>query len=235
MRIFFCWDDGAKEDLKLIELHEKYNIPGMFFVPTYNREGRDVLSSEEITKTSTNELISFGGHTSNHTYLTTIPIEDVAKEILDNKDYLEKYSNRKINHFCLPGGKYNKKIIKIVLNNFSTCRTADTCSFRKNIKNVIVPSFHFYNRGKKSLLLNCLKHFSIYEFFIVLLNLKKDYFEIIKKIIIKDSKFKNKDIIIWGHSWELENCNLWPNLECLMNFVSTHYANSLYSYDEIIK
>lgn len=30
MKIIFSWDDGALEDQKLFELHEKYKIPGMF-------------------------------------------------------------------------------------------------------------------------------------------------------------------------------------------------------------
>lgn len=36
MKISFSWDDGTLEDQKLFELHEKYRIPGMFFVPTRN-------------------------------------------------------------------------------------------------------------------------------------------------------------------------------------------------------
>ena len=48
MKIIFSWDDGALEDQKLFELHEKYKIPGMFFVPTFNREGRKVLTKEMI-------------------------------------------------------------------------------------------------------------------------------------------------------------------------------------------
>ena len=39
MRVIFSWDDGAPQDKKMYELHEKYKIPGMFFVPTKNREG----------------------------------------------------------------------------------------------------------------------------------------------------------------------------------------------------
>ena len=48
MKIVFTWDDGALEDLKLFELHRKYNIPGMFFVPNFNKEGREVLTPEMI-------------------------------------------------------------------------------------------------------------------------------------------------------------------------------------------
>ena len=72
MKIAFSWDDGALEDQKLFELHEKYEIPGMFFVPTRNREGREVVTPE-IMRIAESRYIRFGGHTENHTYLTSIP------------------------------------------------------------------------------------------------------------------------------------------------------------------
>lgn len=89
MKIIFSWDDGALEDQKLFELHEKYKIPGMFFVPTFNREGRKVLTKEMI-RSSESEYVQFGGHTQNHTYLTSIPLEDVEEEVLLNKNYLPR-------------------------------------------------------------------------------------------------------------------------------------------------
>ena len=103
MKIIFSWDDGALEDQKLFELHEKYKIPGMFFVPTFNREGRKVLTKEMI-RSSESEYVQFGGHTQNHTYLTSIPLEDVEEEVLLNKNYLQECLGHEIKHFCLPGG-----------------------------------------------------------------------------------------------------------------------------------
>ncbi len=45
--ISFSWDDGAVEDLKLMELSQKYDIPGIFFIPCTNPE-RAVLTEENI-------------------------------------------------------------------------------------------------------------------------------------------------------------------------------------------
>ena len=83
MKIVFSWDDGALEDLKLFKLHEKYNIPGMFFVPTKNRENRGVLTPQMIKEANPN-LISFGAHTQNHT-IDKHPLDTVEMKLFQTK------------------------------------------------------------------------------------------------------------------------------------------------------
>ena len=112
MKLAFSWDDGALEDRKLFELHEKYSIPGMFFVPTENREGREVLTPN-IIREAESPYIQFGGHTAHHTYLTSIPLENVEEEVVSNQKYLEDVLGHTVTDFCLPGGKYNDDIYKI--------------------------------------------------------------------------------------------------------------------------
>jgi hypothetical protein len=60
MKTAFSWYDEALEDRKLFELHEKYEIPGMFFVPTRNREGRDVLTPQ-MMREAESKYVGFGG------------------------------------------------------------------------------------------------------------------------------------------------------------------------------
>lgn len=55
-----------------------------------------------------------GSHTVSHQFLTTVT-EDIAnQEITRSKQVLEEYLNRKVYCFSYPGGKYNKKIIRMV-------------------------------------------------------------------------------------------------------------------------
>lgn len=230
MRVTFSWDDGAVEDLKLFELHRKYGIPGMFFVPTINSEGRDVISERDI-RANCSDLIKFGGHTLNHKYLTEVDIAEVENELIANKEYLERATGEEIIHFCLPGGKYNKQILKKVFASFETCRTADTMNIR-NRGRLIKPTIHFYDRGKKSLILNSLRHCNFSSALFFLKNRKTDYFELIKKYISSMSN-KNVTIIIWGHSWEIENLKLWGELESLFDYISNRFRNSICSYSDM--
>lgn len=265
MKIAFSWDDGAPEDEKLFELHEKYCIPGMFFVPTRNIEGRSVLSPDVLQRCES-RYISFGGHTSTHRYLTEIPGSEVEAEIRDNKNYLEDILGHEIRDFCLPGGRYNDQILEISERYYQTIRTADTMNFRykpgpkrrsdkvlkggsieeinesnkdhynrssiEGIKEnnrdshgdrhkaeILKPSIHFYPRGMKSVIVNCMRNQSYSEMIFAFKKKSDDYFDFIEKLIHKESETSDRVVVIWGHSWEIEELNLWEKLEYLMSTV----------------
>lgn len=231
MKIAFSWDDGAPEDLRLMELHRKNEIPGMFFVPTENREGRNVLTREQI-KESASEFVSFGGHTEHHTYLTSIPKSEVEQEIKANKEYLEDILGFPIRHFCLPGGNYDQEILDIVIRQFETCRTADTMAFASENR-LLCPAFHFYPRGLKSIVGNSIRHSNYLYGFKALLNARKDYFSMLRLLTDEAVRNNEEQLIIWGHSWEVEELNLWKELDDYMRYVKEHYGHLIVSYDDL--
>lgn len=214
MKIAFSWDDGALEDRKLFELHEKYEIPGMFFVPTRNREGRDVLTPQ-MMREAESKYVGFGGHTENHTYLTDIPIEEVDPEVLHNKMYIENVLGHEVLDFCLPGGKYDSAILDIVYRHYKTVRSADTMNFTYS-GGILKPAIHFYPRGNKSLFVNAIRNRCIKQAMYVLLHCKDEYFDVISKLIENEQNNEYASIMIWGHSWEIEKYQLWDKLEDLM-------------------
>ena len=233
MKIVFTWDDGAVEDLKLIALHEKYNLPGMFFVPNFNKEGRAVISADDI-KHCASSLISFGGHTKNHSYLTTVAKSDLDEEIYANQAYLSELLGTEIPHFCLPGGKYNEEVLASVYKYYKTIRTADTMNFR-NEGTLIKPSFHIYPRGYKSLVGNAMRNGSNSVLLNLLMHPNRDYFETLADIVDLEKNKSSADIIFWGHSWELEEFGLWNSLEEIMKNISLNYKENCVSYDELFK
>ena len=220
MKIAFSWDDGALEDQKLFELHEKYEIPAIFFIPNRNIEGKSVLSPEQIKKAES-QYVSFGGHTLNHRYLTRIPIDEVKNEVYYNQKYLEDILGHSIEHFCLPGGKYNSQILAEVKQFYKTVRTADTMNFSLPKDCIVKPSIHFYPRGASSMIYNSLKHMSISEVGYLIRHINVGYFELIEELIeLKSAENNDKDIaLIWGHSWEINEYGLWTHLEHFMKKV----------------
>ena len=232
MKIAFSWDDGAPEDLTLFEIHEKYGIPGIFFVPTKNREGRGVLTETDIEQAKS-QFITFGGHTENHIYLTEChSLTEVEDEIVKNKVFLENCTGKEIKHFCLPGGKYNEDILKIAQKYYTTIRTAHTMNFKPGSNNrIIKPTFHFYPRGIKSLVGNSIRNNNGKYAIFSMKHRKKSYFDIMRRIIEKERE-RESLIMIWGHSWEIEKLHLWDELISFFQFVKSNYSDEICDYSE---
>lgn len=231
IKIAFSWDDGAVEDMKLAKLSEKYNIPGMFFIPQSNPE-RAVIGTNEIT-----DLLKLGfevgAHTKSHHYLTEIDKNKIFDEIKIGKNYLEEVTGKQIKHFCLPGGRYNNYILDISRQLFQTTRTADTCAVTFD-KFLVKPTFHFCNRGIKSLIFNSLKNdFRILKY--ILKNKKLTYFDLLKGFIdYSESTEEDLYIMFWGHSWEIEQFGLWKELEYLFLHLQANHASKLSSYENFV-
>lgn len=234
MKLAFSWDDGAAEDIKLFELHNKYELPAIFFVPTKNKEGRAVLDSRTIRRERT-EYVRFGGHTQNHSYLTTVETKDLESEVLLNKKYLSDILGEEIKHFCLPGGDYNSNILAEVSKYYDTIRTADTMNFKKDKRRKALcrPSFHFYPRGKKSLIWHGIKSRSLKESLYVMRLFELSYFDIMRKLIDLEAGKDDSEVVIWGHSWEIEQLDLWSELEKMMRYIACEYRDNCVVYDDL--
>jgi peptidoglycan/xylan/chitin deacetylase (PgdA/CDA1 family) len=231
MKIYFNFDDGDLNTFKLVKLFEKYQLPVFLFIPKFNAE-RKVISPNDI-KYINSDLVNFGAHTLNHIRLNIVDDYEILNELYSSKIYLEDILNKEIKHFCYPGGKYNSKSLNYALNIYKTVRTADTMSFHTDNKRIINPFFHFYNRGKKSLIFNSFKNNTLnYETFNLIY--KYDYFDFLQKYItfLHSNSFDN-DIIIFGHSWEITNYNLWKSLENLLSFISINFPYSVKNYEFI--
>jgi peptidoglycan/xylan/chitin deacetylase (PgdA/CDA1 family) len=218
-RLFFTWDDGHPDDFILKELHEKYGIPGMLFVPATNREGKPVLSRSDLTRI-TSDLIEIGSHTYNHVYLTEVSPEAVQMELVDSKKYLEDIVGYELDHFCLPGGRYTKTIIDDALCVYKTVRTANTMCVSHKFP-VVDATFHFYPRGWRSVFFNSCKHGSISLAAYAASSCSRiDYFEFIKSCIQRAFEKNRSDaMVIYGHSWEISQCDLWGKLEDLFKYI----------------
>ena len=232
MKLFFTFDDGHPDDFRLIKLFEKYNLPVMLFIPRYNNENF-VISKEDI-KNIKSDIIEIGSHTYNHRRLNIIDKEDIYFELYNGKKYLEDILSEPIDHFCFPGGQYNKISMNMAIDLFSTIRTAETMCLNHN-KPIINTFFHFYNRKKKSLVFNTFKNHSCNSRILNSLYYSKSYFDFLKKYITySSSEYINDELVIWGHSWEISKFNLWQELDDFLNFISINHKSKVYKYSDII-
>ncbi len=213
MIITTSWDDGHPLDLKLADLLSKYGIKGTFYIPIRNPENI-VMNDTALTNISSE--FEVGGHTVNHSILTKLNIQDASYEITECKAILENKLNKKIHAFCFPSGKFSKRDIQLVHNSgFLFCRS--TAYFRSQLdinQSLMHTAVQAYNHKSISLFKNCIKRINLApiiknSFFIPY---NSNFRKLAKRIIIQTSKSKGI-FHIWGHSWEIEEYDLWNELE----------------------
>ncbi len=196
MKILTSWDDGTKEDLRVVELLKKYKLKGIFFIPTIPTE----LTTYEIAELS--GYFDIGGHTTSHPQdIKKLSESDAKAEIMDNKGWLEDIIGRKIEWFCYPRGRYNEKTIEILKDiGYSYARTAlvgnsDKCDNMYRIH----PTVHVHKSRKE------------YE--------GKKWLDYAVEQYRMAKQKQESYYHIWGHSWEIENQNLWVELEQLFEHI----------------
>ena len=72
------------------------------------------LTADMMREMEESGLMEFGGHTAGHTTLTHIPLDEVKREVEDNKQWIESVLGHPIVSFCYPRGGENDDIVSIV-------------------------------------------------------------------------------------------------------------------------
>lgn len=217
VNISFSWDDGSIYDLKIAKLFEKYSYRAMFFIPTSNWEHPSV--SPEIIKEIINMKMEVGGHTSSHKYLTTLDRSSLENEIADNQSYLQDLTQTNVDMFCYPGGCYDSYIESVVVKYFKRARSARTMRFNIQRSFTVDTSFHFFDRGMRSVFKNVIQN-DFSRLFDCVVSMNSDTFEFYRNLIFRlNSESRVYNVHIWGHGWELERFGLWGGLEEFLVFI----------------
>jgi peptidoglycan/xylan/chitin deacetylase (PgdA/CDA1 family) len=219
VRVFFTWDDGHPDDLRLKKLHEKYKIPCMLFICAKNiTAGKNTMSPDQI-RLLPSCLVELGAHTYYHLRLTDVPLETAKAEFFNGKYYLEDITGVPVEHFCFPSGRFTADLVHEALFIYKTVRTSKTMRISHNFP-LVDTTFHFYRYRYRMIFRESLRNHSPGLFLSALkYSADSDYFNFIKNFMIY-SRNKPGDIIVWGHSWELSQQELWEELENLFRFIS---------------
>lgn len=126
----FCitFDDGFADNYTFaFPIFKKYGIrPTIFIVAhfigteklhkNYKDKERDRYLKWKEVQEMLRANIDFGSHTLNHPDLTSLDKKQVWEEVFESKKFIQKNIGRRIDFFCYPYGKQNKKIRETVKN-----------------------------------------------------------------------------------------------------------------------
>lgn len=201
------WDDGHKLDIKLAGLLQRYNIPATFYVSPADREfsKEDLLSAQEIQFLSEN--FEIGGHTLHHPNLTQVPLDRAVENIRAGRDMLERIVKKKLQSFAYPYGAYTAPIQKAVLNlGFRVARTTKRFSIEASREYDALPTtVQVYTHLSDVIRL---PRYGTIQWQV----LARYFFD---QILESGGVFH-----LWGHSWEVDKCKEWKNLEAILEYLS---------------
>ena len=213
------WDDGHPADHRIAELLDKYHLPGTFYIPLTNQE-HDVMPESEIVSLS--KKFEIGAHTVNHIRINKVSNELFDAEIKGSYVWLKQLLGEAPTSFCFPGGIYNKEAVDYAIQTgFKIIRTTELLNPWIEKNELLVPttlqvyphsSFTYYKHLVKRVKINSL-----------LLYMKSGNVSDLQKLLKYYLDYVQEHggcFHLWGHSWEIEENNLWHTLEDMFNALS---------------
>jgi len=221
MKLLFSFDDTHILDLKVARLLEKNGFKGIFYRPSLPVNGMQNLEWKEVRQLA-DRGHTRGGHTISHPHdLKKIEDDKILEfEIFENRTSCYFFVNNDLNNpsksienpkdiytFCYPRGRFDSRVKnKVKEAGYKEARTTKVLNtdlpkdlFETN------PTIHLHPARKEYQGKNLLDVFK-------------------EQLKIAESKGEKGYFHIWGHSWELQQYNLWETFEEMLKILSVKYG-----------
>lgn len=211
------WDDGHPADARIAELLAKYGVAGTFYVPNRNSEGRPVLDEAEIKRLA--DRFEVGGHSVDHVVLTPLGEREATRQIEENKAWLENVTGRSVRGFCYVRGRYNRQIKAIVQRaGFDYARTVENlCATIGSDPFEVPTTIQLFPHPKSVYVRNFAKgRLEGARAHLLWAALASPRLEQRAERLMGICRQAGGYFHLWGHSWEVEELNLWDALETLL-------------------
>ena len=132
-----------KDKFKLLNNNKNFHIIEDFCLKFGENKVSSVnnllLNEEQLKSLSKESLVTIGSHSSNHYVMTEINDEEVNKELINSRLYLENLCQREIKHFCFPYGACGQREINATE---ATCYASSLTTQGRNLyKNKLESTF----------------------------------------------------------------------------------------------
>ncbi len=110
--LVMSYDDGSEHDRRLVEIFNRYEIRGTFHLNSGKlgqehhvcfRDARSLYEGHEVSC-----------HTVTHPDLTTLPNEDIEREVRQDRETLEDLVGAPVRGLAYPFGRYNDRVVSLL-------------------------------------------------------------------------------------------------------------------------
>ena len=214
------YDDGVVQDIRLIEIMNKYGLKGTFNInsshyPDENtvrakfRGGLKLSEAKELYINSGNEVAV---HTFTHPYLEKLSSEEVIFEISEDRKSIEKEYGVIAKGMAYPFGTYNDNVLECL----------EKCGI---VYSRTVNSTYGFEFPENWLLLNPTCHH------------KSERLMELAQMFVESQNNYAKMFYLWGHSYEFDNDDNWEVIEEFAKFMGGRddiwYATNMEIYEYV--
>lgn len=217
----FSYDDGVEQDVRLIELFQKYGLRATFNLNSgqYAPEGMKYpegqihrrLSESAVSRLYRQDGIEVAVHGSTHPWLDHMPVNMCTKDLMDDREKLEKQFGTIVRGMAYPFGTYSDDVV-------DSMRSVGIVYSRT------VHSSHNFDMPSDWMRLPATCHHDDPE----LMTLARRFLE-------ENSWGRPWMFYLWGHSYEFEQNNNWEVMEEFAEFMAKRdeiwYATNIEIYD----
>lgn len=213
------WDDGHIKDFRVAELLEKYNLQGTFYIPASNHE-HEVMSAKEVVALS--DRFEIGGHTMKHQTINKVSDELFQAEIKGCYTWLKDLTGEPPVSFCFPRGIYNKYAVEYAYKTgFKLIRTTELLNPWLDPDSRMVPTtLQVYKHSDLTYIRHLVKRLNVKSLLLYLKSGRSSDLQKKLEYYLDYIQHHGGCFHLWGHSWEIEQFNLWSDLEQLFQYMS---------------
>lgn len=108
----FSYDDGVRDDLKLIGIFNRYGMKATFNLNSGALNSERKIHADELKEVYAGHEIASHGFV--HPFLERIPRACALNDLLEDRRTLEKLTGSIVNGFALPYGTYNRETLELL-------------------------------------------------------------------------------------------------------------------------
>ena len=220
--VTFSYDDGVEQDIKLVEIFDKYGMKGTFNINTgsFAEEGHVYpkghihrrMSKKQTYELFTNSPHEVAVHTLTHPFLEQLPTNMVIDEVLNDRANIEEMFGTIIRGMAYPFGTTSDAVVDALrMCGIVYSRTTKTTNSLELTKEdwLKLPATCHHNSASLN--------------------------DLADKLINESPARAPWLLYVWGHSYEFESNDNWNVIENLCEKLSgkpdTWYATNIEIFD----
>jgi peptidoglycan-N-acetylglucosamine deacetylase len=216
------WDDGDVCDFRIAEMLSARNLLATFYVPITGHHGPRALGRSGI-QALVSRGFEIGAHGFSHLVLPHCTNEVIVHEVETSKQRLEEILASEVRMFAYPRGRYSSAAIRFVKKaGYAGARTTEMLAQGLNYDPYKMPTtIHVFPHSKSDYVRNTARAADVRRTWRYLTRLwQADTWVELAEIMFDSILAEGGVFHLYGHSWEIDELNLWDDLEKVLEYVS---------------